>query len=99
LAAAAFVTLLLRANCQAIFEDLGGELPSLTRWVLALPSCVILCVFLVPGVWLLVKDALIRDVRVRQWGGVVVGWAFFGWILVLVVGLFRPLIILIERID
>jgi hypothetical protein len=100
LAAAGFLALHIRANLQPIFDDLGYvELPSLTRCVLALPWCVILCVFLVPGVWMLVKDGVIRDVRVRQWGDLVVGLAFFGWILLLVIGLFLPLVVLIERID
>ena len=98
LAIAAFVTLGVRANVQRILDDLGAELPRLTRCVLAMPSPVIVCVFLVPGVWLFVKDAMIRNASVKRWGSLVVELAFLGWILLLAVALFRPLVVFIQRI-
>jgi hypothetical protein len=99
LAIAAFVTLLLRSHVQMMLDGLGGELPWLTRCVLAIPWPVMVCVFLVPGVWLLVKDTLIRDVGIRRWIDLLVQLSFFAWILFLLVGLLRPFVVFIQRID
>ncbi len=99
LAIATFVTLGVRANVQRILDDLGAELPWLTRWVLTIPWPVMVGVFLVPGVWLFVKDAMIRNTSVKRWGSLVVGLAFLGWIFLLTFALFRPLVVLIQRID
>lgn len=100
LASVALVTLRLRPNCQAILEDLGYvELPLLTRCVLTVPGWLILCVFLMPGVWMLVKGPLIRDARIREWCSLGIGLAFLAWVSLLVYGLFRPMIVFIQRLD
>jgi hypothetical protein len=99
LVATAFATLRLRANLQKIFIDFGADLPSITQMVMALPWWAIAGLFVAPALWLLFKDALVRDAKIRRQVSVAIGFAMVAWLIFLAMSFVLPLAMLHERLS
>ena len=99
LVAASFLTLYIRAGFRRIFADFGADLPRVTQCVMAIPWPVMVCVFLIPGLWHIVKDSVIRNERVREWCTFGVWCAFAAWLAILGFSLYHALVVLIMGIQ
>jgi hypothetical protein len=99
LVAMAIAAVRFRDGFQKIFLDFGVELPRFAGWVVALPSWVIVCLFLAPTSWLLFKDALVRDDTTRGRISIAIAIATVAGLVLLVTSLLLPLVTLVQRLS
>ena len=76
----------LRAGFQRIYLDFGIELPSAWFWA------AFVSVFLGPAIWLLSKDALVPDARIRRRISLAAGFVLFASALALATALLLPIV-------
>ena len=82
-----------------IFEEFETELPVLTQWLVSVPPTWYVGTFAGIGVLLVLKEIVIRNAVVKSTLNLVAGLALLAFAAVAVVGLFLPLISLVEALS
>lgn len=93
-----YAMLVVRPRFVKVFADFDASLPALTEWLLRVPSLVFL-----PGLAALIAALILKEFLSRNWPvnlslNAAVGLALLAFDGLVVIALFRPLVVLIEKV-